>query len=59
MRRIALDTETAVLLGEQKKRCAQRLHQLGAELSDEMNVFSDARRFEPTTPCSPHSASSR
>lgn len=59
MRRIALDTETVVLLTEHKDRCAQRLRELGAELADDMYVFSNSRRFEPTTPCSPHSVSSR
>lgn len=59
MRRIALDTETVVLLGEHKERCAQRLRELGAELTGDMYVFSNARRFEPTAPCSPHSVSSR
>lgn len=59
MRRIALDNETVALLTEHKERCAQRLQELGAELTDDMYVFSNARRFEPTGPCSPHSVSSR
>lgn len=59
MRRIALDTESVVLLAEHKERCAQRLRELGADLTDDMYVFSNARRFEPTMPCSPHSVSSR
>jgi integrase len=59
MRRIALDNETVVLLTEHRDRCAQRLRAVGAELIDDMYVFSNARRFEPTSPCSPHSVSSR
>jgi integrase len=59
MRRIALDTETVVLLTEHKERCAQRLSDVGAALTDDMYVFSNARKYEPTLPCSPHSVSSR
>ena len=29
------------------------------ELTEDMYVFSGARKFEPTSPCSPHSVSSR
>lgn len=59
MRRIALDDESVVLLTEHKATCAQRLAELGLTLDDEMYVFSAARTFDPTTPCSPHSVSSR
>ena len=59
MRRIALDNESVVLLTEHKRRCSQRLRDLGMELTDDMYVFSSARKFEPTSPCSPHSVSSR
>lgn len=48
-----------VLLAAHKDRSAQRLRDLGADLTDDMYVFCNARRFEPTTPCSPHSVSSR
>jgi integrase len=59
MRRIALDNESVVLLTEHKRRCSQRLRDLGMELTDDMYVFSSARKFEPTSPCSPPSVSSR
>jgi hypothetical protein len=47
MRRIALDTETLVLLKEHKQRCRERLAALGIELTDEMYVFSGIRNFDP------------
>ncbi len=59
MRRIALDNESVVLLTEHKRRYRQRLRELGMELTEDMYVFSGARKFEPTSPCSPHSVSSR
>ena len=59
MRRIALDSETVALLIEHKARCAERMRDLGGELTDEMYVFSNARSFDPTTPCSPASVSGR
>ncbi len=59
MRRIALDTETVVLLREHKERCAQRLTQNGAEFTEDMYVFSGVRNVDPTQPYSPHAVSSR
>jgi integrase len=59
MRRIALDTETVALLTEHKRRCAERMQDLGGELTDNMYVFSNHRTFDPERPCSPHSVSSR
>ncbi|MGO1049298.1 tyrosine-type recombinase/integrase [Crossiella sp. CA198] len=56
MRRIALDTETTVLLREHKSRAAARLAGLGVELKDDMYVFTGTRNFTYTsrtrlTPC--------
>jgi integrase len=59
MRRIALDTETIVLLREHKDRCRQRLAEANVELTDDMYVFSGVRKFDPTQPYSPHAVSSR
>jgi integrase len=59
MRRIALDNESVVLLAEYKARCTQRMKDLGTALTEDMYVFSAARKFNPTEPCSPHSVSSR
>ena len=59
MRRIALDNEGVALLTEHKAACAQRLDELGIALDEDMYVFSAARSFDPTTPCSPNSVSSR
>jgi integrase len=59
MRRIALDTETIVLLREHKDRCRLRLAKLGIEFHDDMYVFSGVHDFDPRTPYSPHAVSSR
>jgi integrase len=59
MRRIALDSGTVALLVEHKARCAERMRDLGGELTDDMYVFSPARSFDPTKPCSPASVSGR
>ncbi|KOV80096.1 tyrosine recombinase XerC [Nocardia sp. NRRL S-836] len=59
MRRIALDTETVVLLMEHRQRCEQRFAELGIELTDDMYVFTGVRNVDPTTPYSPHAVSSR
>lgn len=59
MRRIALDTETLVLLKEHKQRCRDRLAKFGIELTEDMYVFSGIRDFDPTKPYSPHAVSSR
>ena len=50
MRRIAFDNESVVLLTEHKRRCSQRLRDLGRELTDDMYVFAAARKFEPDQP---------
>jgi integrase len=59
MRRIALDTETIVLLGEHKDRCQRRMADLGIEFTDDMYMFSGVHDFDPRKPYSPHAVSSR
>jgi len=59
MRRIALDTETIVLLREHKDRCRLRLAELGIELTDDMYVFYGVQAIDPRKPYSPHAISSR
>jgi integrase len=59
MRRIALDTETVVLLRELKQRWRARLADLGLELTEDMHVFTGYRQAVPTVPYSPHAVSSR
>ncbi|HEX4102149.1 MAG TPA: tyrosine-type recombinase/integrase [Pseudonocardiaceae bacterium] len=59
MRRIALDTETVVLLRELKDRWRARLVDFGLELTDDMYVFTGYRQMVPTVPYSPHGVSSR
>jgi len=59
MRRIALDTETIVLLREHKDRCRLRMDGLGIEFNDDMYVFSGVHDFDPRKPYSPHAVSSR
>ncbi|MGH3972587.1 MAG: tyrosine-type recombinase/integrase [Pseudonocardiaceae bacterium] len=59
MRRIALDTETIVLLREHKDRCRLRMTELEIEFTDEMYVFSGVHDFDPRKPYSPHAVSSR
>jgi integrase len=59
MRRIALDTETIVLLREHKDRCRLRMSEFGIEFTDEMYVFSGVRDVDPRKPYSPHAVSSR
>lgn len=58
MRRIALDTETVVLLMEHRQRCAERFAEVGIELTDDMYVFTGVRKIDPTVPYSPHAVSS-
>jgi len=53
MRRIALDTETIVLLREHKDRCQRRMAGLGIELIDDMYVFAGVHDFDPRKPYSP------
>ncbi|MEO6085850.1 MAG: tyrosine-type recombinase/integrase [Umezawaea sp.] len=59
MRRIALDTETVVLLTEHRQRCHERYAELGIELTDDMYVFTGVFKADPTVPYSPHAVSSR
>jgi integrase len=59
MRRIALDNESIVLLTKHKAACMRRLAELGRSFDEEMYVFSSARTFDPTVPCSPNSVSGR
>jgi integrase len=59
MRRIALDTETVVLLIEHKERCRERYAELGIDLTDDMYVFTGVFKADPTVPYSPHAVSSR
>jgi integrase-like protein len=59
MRRIALDTETIVLLREHKARCQQRYRDLGAEWNENTYVFTSARSDELSVPYSPDAISSR
>lgn len=59
MRRIALDTETVVLLMEHRDRWRDRLAEADVELTDDMYVFTGIRKADPTVPYSPHAVSSR
>jgi integrase len=59
MRRIALDTETVVLLAAQKTLCQQRCAELGVQFCDNVYVFSGVRNPDPRVPCSPDSISNR
>jgi integrase len=59
MRRLALDTETVVLLAEQKARMQQRCSDLGIHFDDGIYVFAGARKIDPRRPCSPDGISAR
>lgn len=59
MRRVALDTETVVLLVEQKTRMRKRCDELGIEFGDDIYVFTGIRNVDPRKPCSPDGISSR
>ncbi|WP_308202815.1 tyrosine-type recombinase/integrase [Crossiella sp. SN42] len=59
MRRIALDTETTVLLREHKERARAKFAVLGIDLTDDMYVFTGIRDPDPYKPYSPHAVSSR
>ena len=59
MRRIALDTETVVLLAEQKARMQTRCVELGIKFDAKIHVFSGARRIDPRKPASPDGISAR
>ncbi|WAL63755.1 tyrosine-type recombinase/integrase [Amycolatopsis cynarae] len=58
MRRIALDTETTVLLREHKKRCQAVFKELGREWDEESYVFT-ASGGKVTEPYPPDAVSSR
>ncbi|GGP42087.1 tyrosine-type recombinase/integrase [Saccharothrix coeruleofusca] len=59
MRRIALDSETVVLLRSLKRRLCDRLTEAGTDFDREMFLFGGVRRFDPYQPYSPHAVSSR
>ena len=59
MRRIALDTETTVLLREHKARCQQRHAGLGTKWNEDTYLFTGARTADLTAPYSPDAMSSR
>jgi integrase len=60
MRRIALDTETVVLLAEQKTRAQSRCAALGIEFDNEtIYVFTGVRDSDPRKPPSPDGISAR
>ncbi len=59
MRRVALDTETIVLLREHKARMQQRCHELGAKWSENSFVFTSTRGADLNEPYSPDAVSSR
>ncbi|SER76041.1 tyrosine-type recombinase/integrase [Actinokineospora terrae] len=59
MRRIALDTETVVLLGELRQRCIQRCAALNIEFTGDLYVFVGVRKPHPRVPCKPDSISGR
>ncbi|MFJ8813051.1 site-specific integrase [Amycolatopsis thermoflava] len=59
MRRIALDTETIVLLREHKARMQERCHELGAKRSENSFVFTSTRGSDLNEPYSPDAVSSR
>lgn len=58
-RRIALDTETVVLLKEHKDRVRERVESLGAEFTDDRFVFSATRTPDHSEPYPPDGVSSR
>lgn len=59
MRRIALDTETTVLLTEHKGRAHALFGKLDIPFAGDLHVFVGLRKPDPRTPCSPDSVSSR
>jgi len=58
-RRIALDTETLVLLKEQRERVRKRVEALGRKFSDELFVFSATRTPNHSAPYSPNAVTQR
>ncbi|WP_018686336.1 tyrosine-type recombinase/integrase [Actinokineospora enzanensis] len=59
MRRIALDSETVVLLRAQRQRCVERCTSLGIEFTGKLYVFVGIRNPDPRVPCKPDSVSGR
>lgn len=58
-RRIALDTETLVLLREQRERVRDRVASLGVEFSDDMFVFSGTKTPDHSMPYPPNAVTQR
>jgi integrase len=58
-RRIALDTETVVLLKEQRERVKQRVEVLGKEFSGDLFVFSASSTPDHSEPYSPNAVTQR
>ncbi|HEX5401479.1 MAG TPA: site-specific integrase [Pseudonocardiaceae bacterium] len=58
-RRIALDSETVVLLKEHKARVKERVENLGLEFSEEMFVFSSGKTPDHSEPYSPNAVTQR
>ena len=58
-RRIALDTETLVLLREQRERVQSRVESLDIEFSDDMFVFSGTKTPDHSQPYPPNAVTQR
>lgn len=58
-RRIALDTETVVLLKEHKERVRQRVEALGGKFTEDLFVFSGSKTPDHSTPYSPNAVTQR
>jgi integrase len=58
-RRIALDTETIVLLKEHKARVTKRVEDLGLKFSEDMFVFSGSDNPDHSVPYSPNAVTQR
>jgi integrase len=58
-RRIALDTETVVLLKEQRDRVKERVEALGLEFSDDLFVFSSTKTPDHSAPYPPNAVTQR
>lgn len=58
-RRIALDTETVVLLKEQRDRVRERVEALGREFSDDLFVFSGTKTPDHSAPYPPNAVTQR
>jgi integrase len=58
-RRIALDTETMVLLKEQKERVRSRVQNLGLDFSEDLFVFSGSKTPDHSDPYSPNAVTQR